>query len=112
MSSQNSSYSSDPYCNRCPKPSVVMLSMTPHNPGRKFYRCPQCNKWMDWCDNAANLSNVSLSSHMQPSRQVARYRNEAEVSSILKKQLVVLIVLCVLMLVVCFLIIVLLFHMK
>ena len=105
MSSQSSHYSSEPYnCNRCLKLTVVKLSKTKQNPGRKFYTCPGCNQWMGWCDNTANLCNVSLNPHMQqPYRQVAIYRNEAEVSSILNKQLAVLIVICVLILImICF----------
>ena len=57
-------------------------------------------------------SNTSLNSHMQPCRQVARYRNEIEVFSILKKELALLIVFCVLMLVISLIIVVLLFHLK
>ena len=68
---------------------------------------------MGWCDNTANLCNVSLNPHMQqPYRQVAIYRNEAEVYSILKKQLAVLIVICVLILIVICFFIVLLPHVK
>ena len=53
---------------------------------------------MGWCDNTVNLSNVSLNPYMQqPYKQVAIYRNEVEVFSILKKQLSVLIVICALM---------------
>ena len=105
MSSQSSRYSSEPYnCNRCLKSTVVILSKTKKNPGRKFYTCAECNQWMGWCGNTANLSNVSLNYDMQPSRQVAIYRNEAEISWILKKQLAVLIAICVLILIViCFL---------